>query len=146
MACENATVIAIFLLGCVLRTGCTVSMMQGQSTQFAITFGARSLQSAKSKGCFFLSLCSASRYDRNCYIGDRECFNRGNARKTNPENNLLRHAHAVVGLNSLSTEVNCRGRPMCIAVVHWDEDDIFREYINLESYISILRPCVTQKS
>ena len=58
-------------------------------------------------------------------------------KKTNSENCVPCHAHAVVGLYSLSTEVDCGRRPMRVAVVHRDEDDIFREYVNLRWYIRI---------
>jgi len=47
------------------------------------------------------------------------------------ENLLFRHAHAVIRLYSLFSEVYGSGGPMGIIVVHRYQNDIFGEDVNL---------------
>lgn len=47
------------------------------------------------------------------------------------EDNLRRHAHTVVGLKPLIPEINCGRCPVCIIVVYWQQNDVFRENVDL---------------
>ena len=54
-----------------------------------------------------------------------------NERSTNSENHHPGHSHTIIGFDPFLAKVDCGRRPVGIAVVNRNEDNIFREDIDL---------------
>jgi hypothetical protein len=53
--------------------------------------------------------------------------------RTNIENYTVRNSHAIIGFDPFLAEIDRSSRPVGVAVVDWNKNNIFREDVDLAS-------------